>query len=155
MVEFYFGLVYNCFMNNQFTTTNAQQTQDFACEFSKTLLGGETILLNGDLGAGKTHFVKGVAKGLGIDDVITSPTFALHNQYYGGRLVLNHFDFYRIMDPEEAEILGLNEFFGESDSISCIEWSQNIAELLPRDCIIVTIEKIDENTRQITIQRYL
>ena len=142
-------------MNTQIISNNAQQTQDFACEFSKTLIGGETILLNGDLGAGKTHFVKGIAKGLGIDDVITSPTFALHNQYSGGRLVLNHFDFYRIMDPEEAEILGLNEFFGEKDSVSCIEWSQNIAELLPRYCIVVTIDKLDENSRQITIQRYL
>ena len=142
-------------MKTQVITTNAQQTQDFAEQFSTTLIGGETILLNGDLGAGKTHFVKGVAKGLGIDDVITSPTFALHNQYNGGRLVLNHFDFYRIMDPEEAEMLGLNEFFGEKDSVSCIEWSENIAELLPRDCIVVTIEKLDENSRQITIQRYL
>ena len=142
-------------MKNCIITTTAQQTQDFAQEFSHTLIGGETILLNGDLGAGKTHFVKGIASGLGIDDVITSPTFALHNQYDGGRLVLNHFDFYRIMDPEEAEMLGLNEFFGEMGSVSCIEWSQNIAELLPRDCIIVTIEKLDENSRQITIQRYL
>ena len=142
-------------MKNCIITTTAQQTQDFAQEFSNALIGGETILLNGDLGAGKTHFVKGIASGLGIDDVITSPTFALHNQYEGGRLVLNHFDFYRIMDPEEAEMLGLNEFFGEMGSVSCIEWSQNIAELLPRDCIVVTIEKLDENSRQITIQRYL
>ena len=142
-------------MKTQVIATTAQQTQDFAEQFSTTLIGGETILLNGDLGAGKTHFVKGVAKGLAIDDVITSPTFALHNQYLGGRLVLNHFDFYRIMDPEEAEMLGLNEFFGEKDSVSCIEWSENIAELLPRDCIVVTIEKLDENTRQITVQRYL
>lgn len=142
-------------MKNCIITTTAQQTQDFAQEFSHTLIGGETILLNGDLGAGKTHFVKGIASGLGIDDVITSPTFALHNQYEGGRLVLNHFDFYRIMDHEEAEMLGLNEFFGEIGSVSCIEWSQNIAELLPRDCIVVTIEKLDENSRQITIQRYL
>ena len=155
MVEFFVTLMYNQSMKAQVITTTAQQTQDFAQQFSATLVGGETILLNGDLGAGKTHFVKGVAKGLGIDDVITSPTFALHNQYNGGRLVLNHFDFYRIMDPEEAEMLGLNEFFGEKDSVSCIEWSENIAELLPCDCIVVTIEKLDENSRQITIQRYL
>ena len=142
-------------MNPRIITNSQQHTQDFACEFAKTLVGGETILLNGDLGAGKTHFVKGIAVGLGIDDVITSPTFALHNQYDGGRLVLNHFDFYRIMDPAEAEILGLNEFFGEKNSVSCIEWSENIAELLPRDCIIVTIEKLGDASREITIQRYL
>ena len=142
-------------MNSQVITNSQQQTEDFAEQFATTLIGGETILLNGDLGAGKTHFVKGIAKGLGIDDVITSPTFALHNQYEGGRLVLNHFDFYRIMDPAEAEILGLNEFFGDKSSVSCIEWSENITELLPRDCIIVTIEKLGDTSRQITIQRYL
>lgn len=142
-------------MNTTIITHNTQQTQDFAQQFAQTLVGGETILLNGDLGAGKTHFVKGIATGLDIDDVITSPTFALHNQYESGRLVLNHFDFYRIMDPAEAEILGLNEFFGEKQSVCCIEWSENIAELLPSNCIIVTIEKIDDNTRQITIQKSL
>lgn len=142
-------------MNSRIITNSQQQTEDFAEQFAQTLIGGETVLLNGDLGAGKTHFVKGVAVGLGIDDVITSPTFALHNQYEGGRLVLNHFDFYRIMDPAEAEILGLNEFFCEKTAVSCIEWSENIAELLPRDCIIVTIEKLGDTSRQITIQRYL
>lgn len=140
-------------MNTTIITHNAQQTQDFSQQFAQTLVGGETILLNGDLGAGKTHFVKGVATGLGIDDVITSPTFALHNQYESGRLILNHFDFYRIMDPAEAEILGLNEFFGDKQSVCCIEWSENVAELLPSNCIIVTIEKIDDATRQITIQK--
>ncbi len=147
--------MYNLPMNTQIVTHNQQQTEDFAQQFAKTLVGGETILLNGDLGAGKTHFVKGIARELGIDEVITSPTFALHNQYEGGRLTLNHFDFYRIMDPDEAEILGLNEFFCEQGAISCIEWGQNIAELLPHDCIVVTIEKLGETERQITISRYL
>ncbi len=141
-------------MNTQFISTSQIQTEEYACEFAKSLVGGETILLEGDLGAGKTHFVKGIAKGLGIDDVITSPTFAIHNMY-GGRLTLNHFDFYRILDPEEAEVLGLNEFFGQLDCVCAIEWGQNIADLLPNDCIIVTIHKIDENSRQITIARYL
>ncbi len=140
-------------MNTKIISNSTQQTQDFAQQFAQTLVGGETILLNGDLGAGKTHFVKGIAIGLGIDDVITSPTFALHNQYENGRLVLNHFDFYRIMDPAEAEILGLNEFFGDKQSVCCIEWSENVAELLPTNCITVTIDKIDDNTRQITIQK--
>lgn len=138
-------------MNTTIIANSSQQTRIFARQFAQTLVGGETILLNGDLGAGKTQFVKGIAMGLGVDDVITSPTFALHNQYEG-RLILNHFDFYRILDPAEAEILGLNEFFGESQSVSCIEWGENVAELLPSNCIIVTIEKIDNNTRKITIQ---
>ena len=86
------------------------ETENIAERFAQTLTGGEAVLLVGEMGAGKTHFVKGLAKGLNIDDVITSPTFTLHNIYYG-RLTLNHFDFYRVEDPAEAEMLGLDEFF--------------------------------------------
>ena len=128
-------------MKPQVITTTAQQTQDFAQQFSATLIGGETILLNGDLGAGKTHFVKGVAKGLGIDDVITSPTFALHNQYNGGRLVLNHFDFYRIMDPEEAEMLGLNEFLAKRTPFPV----SSGAKTLPSCCHAIALLLLSKN----------
>lgn len=144
-------LLYNTNMD-KFFTTSALQTQSLACNFAKTLVGGEVILLQGDLGAGKTHFVKGLAEGLGIDEVITSPTFALHNQYFG-RLILNHFDFYRIENSEEVEMLGLNEFFGQSDGVCAIEWSVNVADLLPNKVITITIDKVDDNSRQITIKR--
>lgn len=139
-------------MIQKYVTNSVDQTVQIAQDFGKSLCGGEVVLLHGEMGAGKTHFVKGLALGLGIDDTITSPTFALHNQYFG-RLTLNHFDFYRVDDPTEAEMLGLDEFFYDNSGVSAIEWSQNIAYLLPKDCISVTISKLSENERQITIER--
>lgn len=139
-------------MKQQFVTNNVEQTERIACDFGKTLNGGEVVLLRGEMGAGKTHFVKGLALGLGIDDIITSPTFALHNQY-SGKLVLNHFDFYRLDDPAEAEMLGLDEFFYDKNGVSAIEWSENVACLLPDGCSTVTIVKLSENERQIIIER--
>ena len=136
-------------MNEREIITNSvAETEKFAENLARGFTGGEVLLLHGDLGAGKTHFVKGLAKGLGVTDVITSPTFALHNSYEG-RLTLNHFDFYRIDDAEEVAILGLDEFFYDKQSVAAIEWSENIKELLPKHCINVTIEKINDNSRKI------
>lgn len=134
----------------QITTKSVKETEKFAQQFANKLSGGEVLLLKGDLGAGKTHFVKGLAKGLGIKDVVTSPTFALHNEYHG-RLTLNHFDFYRIENSEEVEMTGLNELFYDKNAVSAIEWSERIPELLPTGCITVQIDKTDENVRQITV----
>lgn len=139
-------------MKQQFVANGVEQTEQIAQEFGATLQGGEVVLLHGEMGAGKTHFVKGLALGLDISDTITSPTFALHNQYLG-RLVLNHFDFYRIDDPTEAEMLGLDEFFYDQNGVSAIEWSENVAYLLPQNCITITIIKLADNSRQITIER--
>ena len=136
--------------NREFISNSVAETERIAENLAKTFVGGEVLLLHGDLGAGKTHFVKGLAVGLGIDDVITSPTFALHNSYMG-KLALNHFDFYRIDDSEEVAVLGLDEFFFDKQAVAAIEWSENVKELLPRNCISVTIEKVDDNTRKITV----
>ncbi len=133
-------------------THSAQQTQQFAQQFAQTLHGGDVILLKGDLGAGKTHFAKGLAAGLGVDDTVTSPTFALHNSYQG-RLTFNHFDFYRIDSSEEVELLGLDEFFYDRNAVCAIEWSERVADLLPQHAITVTIDKLDGDGRQITVER--
>lgn len=139
-------------MKQQFAANSVEYTEQIAQYFGGTLNGGEVVLLRGEMGAGKTHFVKGLALGLGITDTITSPTFALHNRYFG-RLTLNHFDFYRVDDPIEAEMLGLDEFFYDKNGVSAIEWSQNVAYLLPKHCITVTIDKLTDNSRLITIER--
>lgn len=133
-----------------FISHNVAETEAFAEQLAATFIGGEVVLLYGELGAGKTHFVKGLAKGLGVDDTVTSPTFALHNSYEG-RLTLNHFDFYRIEDSEEVVVLGLDELFYDKQAVSAIEWSENIKDLLPKGCISVTIDKVDEHTRRISI----
>ncbi|MCM1289160.1 MAG: tRNA (adenosine(37)-N6)-threonylcarbamoyltransferase complex ATPase subunit type 1 TsaE [Corallococcus sp.] len=138
-------------MLQKFVSKNVEETERIAENLGKMLSGGETILLCGDLGAGKTHFVKGLALALGIDDVITSPTFSLHNVYHGRDLMLNHFDFYRLESSEEAELLGLNEYFGEKYGVSAIEWSENVSDLLPKKCIVVTLKKLSECEREITV----
>lgn len=140
------------FMQKTYVTDSVIETERIAEQLGRTLSGGETVLLSGEMGAGKTHFVKGLAVGLEISDVITSPTFALHNSYTG-RLTLNHFDFYRIDDSSEAEVLGLNEFFYDDRGVSVIEWGENIADLIPANSIRVTIEKLSENRRRITLKR--
>lgn len=139
-------------MKQVFFSNSVDKTEEVAEQFGRTLVGGEVVLLQGEMGAGKTHFTKGIARGVQVDDVITSPTFAIHNSYQG-RLTLNHFDFYRIEDSAEAETLGLDEFFYDKNGVSVIEWSNNIAELLPAKKIVVTIEKVSNYERKIIIER--
>lgn len=137
----------------EFTSNSADETINFARDFAKTLTSGDVVLLDGELGAGKTHFTKGLALGLGVTETVTSPTFTLHNVYEGASLTLNHFDFYRIEDQNEVVVLGLNEVFGQSGGVSVIEWWQNVADLLPKKVITVTITKTGENSRSITVKR--
>ena len=126
-------------------TENAEQTRKVAAEYAKTLRGGDVVLLDGDMGAGKTVFVKGIALGMGITEEVTSPTYAYMNDY-DGRLF--HYDCYRIESAEQAERLGLADYFGMG-GVCVIEWAQNIAPLLPEGCKRVTIQKIGENKREI------
>ena len=126
-------------------STSPEQTEEIAVAYAKTLSAGDVVLLDGDMGAGKTAFAKGVAKGLGIQEEVTSPTYAYMNDY-DGRLF--HYDCYRIESVEQAERLGLADYF-DMGGICLIEWSQNIAALLPENCKRVCIRKIDENTREI------
>lgn len=135
----------------QYISRSVEQTKQIAYDLAQTFVGGETLLLEGDLGAGKTHFAKGLAEGLGIADTVTSPTFTLHNVYEGGRLTFNHFDFYRVDDLEEVEMLGLCEYFSTPDGVAAIEWSANVKNLLPTKCITVNIAKLSDTERQITV----
>lgn len=129
-------------------TKTREETESFAIEYAKTLQAGDVVLLDGDMGAGKTVFAKGVAEGLGIDEEVTSPTYAYMNDY-DGRLF--HYDCYRIEAVEQAEALGLADYF-DLGGICLIEWSQNIAPLLPKRCKRVRIEKIDEERRKIVVE---
>ncbi|MBO7298000.1 MAG: tRNA (adenosine(37)-N6)-threonylcarbamoyltransferase complex ATPase subunit type 1 TsaE [Clostridia bacterium] len=129
-----------------FLSNSPAETESFAKEYAKTLRAGDIVLLDGDMGAGKTAFAKGVAKGLGIDEEVTSPTYAYMNDY-DGRLF--HYDCYRIESVEQAETLGLADYF-DMGGICLIEWSQNIAPLLPKSVKRVIIKKLDENRREIT-----
>lgn len=115
--------------------------------FGKTLKKGDVVVLDGDMGAGKTVFTKGIARALGITETVTSPTYAYMNDYKG---VLYHYDCYRLTCGEQAEALGLTDYF-YSDGICVIEWAENISDVLPQKYKRVKIEKIGENDRRITI----
>ena len=130
---------------------NLKQTNKFAKKFAKSLKGGERILLNGDLGAGKTTFTKYLAKALKVKDEVTSPSFTILKQY-NGKFKINHFDLYRIEDIGELEELGFTEFLdNKPDTILIIEWGER-ANLDTKDFINIIIEKVDENKRKIRVE---
>ncbi len=131
----------------EYVSTSTKQTLQIAKEYAKTLKGGDIVLLNGEMGAGKTLFTKGIAEGLGITEEITSPTYAYMNDYDGK---LYHYDCYRLSSGEDAEALGLCDYF-YMDGICVIEWSENIKSVLPKNCKIVEITKINQTTRKIVL----
>ena len=128
-----------------FISKKAEDTLSFAKNYATTLKGGDVVVLNGEMGAGKTVFAKGVALGLGIEDEVLSPTYSYMNDYNGK---LYHFDCYRLKNGEQAEGLGLCDYF-YSNGICLIEWAENIASVLPEKVKKVNIEKIDGDTRRI------
>lgn len=119
-------------------TQNEQQTEDAGRALAETLRGGEVITLRGDLGAGKTVFTRGLARGLGIASPILSPTFTIVREYTG-RLKLYHFDFYRLTEAEELGEIGFEEYM-QSDAVVVIEWAELFPEVLPARRISVQIE---------------
>ncbi|MBQ9117895.1 MAG: tRNA (adenosine(37)-N6)-threonylcarbamoyltransferase complex ATPase subunit type 1 TsaE [Clostridia bacterium] len=129
----------------KFISTSREETEAFAAEYAKTLRGGDVVLLDGEMGAGKTVFCKGLAKGLGIVEEVTSTTYSYMNDY-DGRLF--HYDCYRIESVVQAENLGLADYF-DMGGICVVEWSQNIAPLLPDGCKRVAIKKLSETEREI------
>lgn len=134
---------------------NELDTREFGLELGKKLKPGDIIALIGDLGTGKTTLTKSIAEGLGITDVITSPTFTIVQEYHQGRLPLYHFDVYRINDIEEMYELGYEEyFFGQG--VCVIEWADLIMELIPVESIIINIEYAEnENERIYHIENLL
>ena len=136
----------------KYVSESESDTYKIAAEFSGTLKGGEIVLLGGELGAGKTAFVKGLAAALGITDEITSPTFTLMNTYKG-TLTLYHFDVYRLHNGEEAYAAGLTEFFGEAGSVSCIEWWENITDAIAGNVIKIKIDYLGDEKREIELER--
>ena len=109
---------------------NAEETIAFGRSLADSLRRGDVLALCGELGAGKTHFVKGLAAGLAAGDVVTSPTFTLIHEYIGGRLPLYHFDFYRLESEGEALRIGLDEYL-DGEGVCAIEWAEKFPALLP------------------------
>ena len=129
------------------------ETRALAREMSENARAGQIYTLDGDLGAGKTVFAKGFAEGLGIREIVNSPTFTILQSYEGGRLTMHHFDVYRIADPEEMEEIGYEEFF-YGDGVCLVEWADQIAELIPDDAVRIRIARDPDkgtNYRKITV----
>jgi tRNA threonylcarbamoyladenosine biosynthesis protein TsaE len=135
-----------------FISRSAEETVRFGCERAQTLRRGDVLALAGDLGAGKTQFVKGVVAGVGSVDEVTSPTFTLLNEYRGGRLPVFHFDFYRLETANEALRLGLDDYlFGEG--VSVIEWPDRFPELIPETAEWIEFKANAAEHRSIELRR--
>ena len=118
---------------------NLEETNEFGIRFGKALKSGDILCLNGDLGAGKTTLSKSIGVGLGVEEYITSPTFALINQYKG-RVPVYHFDVYRLENAHELYDLGFDEYF-YGNGVCIIEWADKIDKMIPKDRIVIDIEK--------------
>lgn len=129
----------------EYLSDTPSRTEEIAETYAKTLRPGDVVLLKGEMGAGKTVFAKGVARGLGVTDEVTSPTYAYMNDY-GGKLY--HYDCYRLSSGEDAESLGLTDYF-YGKGICLIEWSENISDVLPENAKTVEIVKISDTERKI------
>lgn len=136
------------------TTNSTFETQKFAEELAHQFKQGGTIALTGDLGAGKTTFVQGFAKGLGIEDKIISPTFVLirEHQIPNSTGVFYHLDLYRLEEPIDITSIGLKDLFSNPKNIILIEWADKLGENSPKGITKINIEKINENSRRITIE---
>lgn len=137
-------------MKKTFHSNSVEETEKIGENLSKSLKGTEVIALYGGLGAGKTAFTRGLARGLGVDDGVSSPTFALVNEYRG-KYNIYHFDMYRIDGWEDLYSTGFFDYM--ENGVLVIEWSENIENALPDDCIKITIENTDnENNRIINVE---
>lgn len=133
----------------EFISYNQAQTEDIGARLAQALTGGEVLALYGGLGAGKTAFTRGLARGLGIARPVTSPTFTLLHQYKG-RLALSHFDVYRLSSAEEAEDIGIDEIM-QADGVTVIEWPERVEELLDDRSIVIKIEGSGDEPRVLTV----
>lgn len=135
-------------MDYKITSRSIEDTMELAENIESEKFPGMIICLDGELGSGKTVFVKGFAKSLGLEETITSPTFNIVKEYISGEMPLYHMDVYRLEDGDES--IGFNDYFN-SDGVSIIEWSELISDILPEERLDIKFKVIDENTRIIKL----
>ena len=135
----------------EFITHSPEETEVLGERLAKILTPGCILAYRGDLGAGKTAFTRGLARGLDCREQVTSPTYTIVNEYLGGRLPLFHFDMYRLRSADDLFDIGWDDYL-ERGGICAVEWSENVWEAM-EDPITITIEKIGDNSRRITIER--
>ena len=133
-----------------FSTNSPAQTEALGAALGRVLAPGTVIAYRGDLGAGKTAFTRGLARGLGYAEPVTSPTYTIVNEYLGGRLPLFHFDMYRLRSSDDLWDIGWEDYL-DRGGVCAVEWSENVEDAL-EDALTVTIEKLGEESRRITIE---
>ena len=133
-----------------FITHSPEETEKIGEALAKSLQPGTVLAYRGDLGAGKTAFTRGLARGLGCKETVTSPTYTIVNEYLGGRLPLFHFDMYRLASSDDLWDIGWEDYL-DREGVCAVEWSENVADAM-ENAVTVTIEKLGENTRRITIE---
>ena len=134
----------------KYTTNSPMETESIGAALGKILPPGSVIAYRGDLGAGKTAFTRGLARGLGCKEIVTSPTYTIVNEYLGGRIPLFHFDMYRLRSSDDLFDIGWEDYL-DRGGICAVEWSENVADAM-EDAVTITIEKLGEDSRQITIE---
>ena len=134
----------------QYFTNSVEETERLGQRLGETLRGGEVVAYLGELGAGKTAFTRGLARGLGISMRVTSPTYTIVNEYTGGRLPLFHFDMYRLGSEDELFDIGWEDYLARG-GVCAVEWSENVSGAM-EDAITVRIEKTSDEGRKITIE---
>ena len=134
----------------EFITNSPAETESIGVTLGQRLKPGTVIAYRGDLGAGKTAFTRGLARGLGCQEIVTSPTYTIVNEYLGGRIPLFHFDMYRLSSSNDLWDIGWDDYL-ERGGVCAVEWSENVADAM-EDPIYITIEKTGEESRRITIE---
>ena len=136
----------------EWTTTSPEETISIAKAAAKKIKPGTVIALSGNLGSGKTTFIKGLALGLGLEDQngVTSPTFALMH-IYPSKPPVYHFDLYRLESIKEIQDIGFEEFISDPAVITCVEWAEKAGELMPKNALKIQFTILDENSRKITL----
>ena len=133
-----------------FLTNSPSETEAVGAALGAVLQPGTVLAYRGDLGAGKTAFTRGLAKGLGCTDLVTSPTYTIVNEYLSGRIPLFHFDMYRLASSDDLWDIGWEDYL-ERGGVCAVEWSENVEDAL-EGAVNVTIEKLGEDARRITIE---
>ena len=134
----------------EFITNSPEETEALGEALAKRLLPGTVIAYRGDLGAGKTAFTRGLARGLGVREIVTSPTYTIVNEYLGGRMPLFHFDMYRLGSSDELFDIGWEDYL-ERGGVCAVEWSENVWDAL-EEPIVITVFRLNENSRRIVIE---
>ena len=134
----------------QYITNSPEETEAIGAALGNIVKPGTVIAYRGDLGAGKTAFTRGLARGLGCREIVTSPTYTIVNEYLGGRMPLFHFDMYRLRSSDDLFDIGWEDYL-DRGGVCAVEWSENVDDAM-EDALYITIEKLGEDSRRITLE---